>query len=141
MNVVILMGRITKDTELKVTSNGTSVMSFTIAVQRKYKNTNGGYDADFINCVAFGKTAEFIQNYFDKGRLINVIGSMQSRTWNDAQGQKRQSTEVIVNEVNFCGDKPQQSDPLNDVVSALGGTEYISNDLTPVDGSQDDLPF
>ena len=141
MNVVILMGRITKDTELKVTSNGTSVMSFTIAVQRKYKNTNGGYDADFINCVAFGKTAEFIQNYFGKGRLINVIGSMQSRTWDDAQGQKRYSTEVIVNEVNFCGDKPQQSDPINDVVSALGGTEYISNDLTPVDGSQDDLPF
>lgn len=141
MNVVILMGRITKDTELKVTSTGTSVMSFTIAVQRKYKNTNGGYDTDFINCVAFGKTAEFIQNYFEKGRLINVIGSMQSRTWDDAQGQKRYSTEVIVNEVNFCGDKPQQSDPINDVVSALGGTEYVSNDLMPVDGSQDDLPF
>ena len=135
LNKVILMGRLTTDPELRTTPKGDEVISFTIAVERSFADANGERRADFINCVAWKGTARFIHGHFEKGKMINVCGSLQVRTWDDAQGQKRYSTEVIVNEANFCGDKTK-SDPLDDVVQAVKEGGFV-----PVCGNDDDVPF
>ncbi|MBE7031078.1 MAG: single-stranded DNA-binding protein [Ruminococcaceae bacterium] len=108
MNKVILMGRLTRDPELRTTPNGVSVCSFSIAVNRRFKNAAGEYDADFINCVAWRQTGEFVSRYFAKGRMIGVIGSLQTRTY-EKDGQKRYATEVQVDEAYFAGDKAGES--------------------------------
>lgn len=138
LNKVLLIGRMTKDPELKFTPSNVAVVAFTIAVDRKYQKQGEERKTDFINCVAWRSAAEFIAKYFTKGQMINVCGSLQTREWNDAQGQKRYATEVIVDEVNFCGDK--KSDPLNEVVNAIGGTQYPPQGFAPVD-VDDDVPF
>ncbi|MBO7452728.1 MAG: single-stranded DNA-binding protein [Clostridiales bacterium] len=102
MNKVILIGRLAKDPEVRNTSNQTAVCSFTIAVDRRFKDGNGQRQADFINCVAWRQTATFIGNYFRKGSKIAVTGSIQTRTYDDNQGQKRYVTEVVVDEAEFC---------------------------------------
>ena len=136
LNKVILMGRLAADPEIRMTPNNVEVMSFTIAVNRRFDRDK----TDFINCVAWRDTAKHIHSYFSKGQLINICGSLQVRTWDDAQGNKRYTTEVIADEVNFCGDKPQQKDPLNDVVNAIGGTQFPPQGFTPVEDDSD-LPF
>lgn len=140
LNKVILMGRLTADPELKYTPSNVAVCSFTIAVDRSYTKPGEQKQADFINIVTWRNTAEFVSRCFVKGQMINICGSLQTRTWDDAKGVKRYTTEVIVDEVNFCGDKPQQKDPLNDVVNAMGGTQYPPQGFTPVDDDSN-LPF
>ena len=108
MNKVFIMGRLTKDPELKKTPSGVSVVSFTVAVDRKYKDDAGIHPTDFINCVAFSYTADFLNKFFVKGQLIVVIGSLQTRTWEDSDGNKKYVTEVIVSEVQFTGDNRSQ---------------------------------
>ena len=108
MNKVILMGRLTKDPELKKTQSGSSVVSFTVAVDRQYKDDAGMHPTDFINCVAFSYTADFLNKFFVKGQLLVVIGSIQTRTWEDSEGKKNYVTEVIVSEVQFTGDNRSQ---------------------------------
>jgi len=100
MNLIILKGRLVKDPELTVTQSGVPVSKFTLAVDRKIKK-EGGTNTDFINCVAFQKTAEFITKYFTKGQLILVNGSMQNRMW-EKDGVKQYATDVIVADVEFC---------------------------------------
>ena len=100
MNLIILKGRLVKDPELTVTQSGVPVSKFTLAVDRKIKK-EGGTNTDFINCVAFQKTAEFITKYFTKGQLILVNGSMQNRMW-EKDGVKQYATDVIVGDVEFC---------------------------------------
>ncbi len=107
MNKVILVGNLTRDPEKRSTGQGTSVTSFTIAVSRRFKNADGGYDADFINCVAWRSTADFVAQYFQKGSRIGVVGSLQSRSYDDKNGNRRYVTEVNVEEVEFAG--PRQS--------------------------------
>ena len=102
MNSVCLVGRLTRDPELKNSAAGTQICSFSLAVQRSYKNQNGEYEADFINCTAFKKTAEFIQKYFSKGSQIAVQGEIRTRKWDD-DGKTRYGTDVIVNNVTFVG--------------------------------------
>lgn len=102
LNKTILLGRITKDPELKSTPNGVSVCSFTVAVNRRFKNSNGNYDADFINCIAWRNTAEFISKHFKKGSMIGVVGSLQTRVY-EKDGQKRYITEVVAEEAYFAG--------------------------------------
>lgn len=104
MNKVILMGRLTKDPEFKKTQSGVSVASFALAVDRGYKDDDGIRQADFINCVTFSNTADFINKYFVKGQLILVIGSIQTRTWEGQDGKTNYVTEVIVSEAQFTGD-------------------------------------
>lgn len=106
MNKAILMGRLTKDVDLRQTQNNIPVASFTLAVDRpgKIKAT------DFINCVAWRQTAEFVSKYFGKGRLILVVGSIQTRQYTDKNGQNRTVTEVLVDEVSFTGE-PKQAAP------------------------------
>ena len=101
MNKVELVGRLTKEPEVKLTSNQTKFCNFTIAVDRRFKDANGQRQADFINCVAWKQTAEFIQKYFHKGNRIGICGSIQTRTYEDQNGQKHFITEVLAEEAEF----------------------------------------
>lgn len=103
-NRVILGGRLTSQPELKTTQSGTNVTTFTIAVNRK-KGKDGDQQSDFINCVAFKERAELICRYFSKGSSICVVGEIQTRKWQDNNGNNRYATEVIVNEVCFVDSK------------------------------------
>lgn len=144
LNKVILMGRLTRDPELKYTPSNVAVCSFSIAVDRRYARPGEQRQADFINIVAWRNTAEFVSKYFVKGQLINVCGSLQTRTWDDAQGVKRYATEVIADEVNFCGDNrsgsANQSDAMDQGFVANTQQTHAPNGFTPID-TDDDLPF
>ena len=109
MNKVELIGRLTHDVEMRQTPNGVSLARFSIAVTRRFKNSNGEYDADFINCVAWRQTGEFIAKHFQKGGMIAVVGSIQSRSWDGNDGKKQYATEVVVDEVYFTGAKKQNN--------------------------------
>lgn len=100
MNKVALVGNLTRDPESRQTQNGISTCSFTVACQRHFKNAEGKYDADFIPCVAWRQTADFICKYFQKGNKIGVTGSIQTRSY-EKDGQKRYVTEVVVDEAEF----------------------------------------
>lgn len=124
MNKVILVGNLTKDPELTTTQNGVSVARFTVAVQRKFKNANDEYETDFINCVAWRTSAEFIHKYFKKGNKIGVVGAIQTRVFNAEDGSKRYVTEVVVEESEFVqskkgednqdGEKKPELEPIDD---------------------------
>ena len=102
LNKVILMGHMTADPELKQTTSGISVCSFSIGVNRRYsKSDQGQKSVDFINIVAWRQQAEFVSRYFKKGSCIVVCGSIQTRDWTDQQGQKRYATEVVADEISF----------------------------------------
>lgn len=101
MNKVILVGRLTKDPEIKTTSSDKKYCNFAIAVDRPFKDANGNRQADFINCVAWNQTAVFIQKYFKKGSKIGIVGSIQTRTFEDNEGIKHFVTEVTVSEAEF----------------------------------------
>ena len=101
MNKVELVGRLTKDPEIRLTSNQTQYCNFTLAVDRRFKDANGNRQADFINCVAWKQTAAFIQKYFLKGARIGVCGSIQTRSYEDNEGKKVFVTEVLVEEAEF----------------------------------------
>ncbi|MBO5281080.1 MAG: single-stranded DNA-binding protein [Clostridia bacterium] len=100
-NKVILIGNMTADPELKQTQTGTSVCSFSIAVNRRFSKNEQGQTVDFINIVAWRQSADFVCRYFKKGNPILVCGQLQTRTWTDNQGQKRYATEVVADEVSF----------------------------------------
>ena len=140
LNKVILMGRLTADPELRMTPNNVEIITFTIAVDRRY-NKGQQKQADFITCVAWRETAKFIHTHFNKGKMINVCGSLQTRAWDDTQGNKRYATEVVVDEVNFCGDRTntQNNDPSNDVINVVNNLK--NSEFTPVDDVDGDLPF
>lgn len=108
LNKVILMGRITRDLELRQTPQGTAVLTFTIAVDRSYARQGEERQADFITCVAWDKRAEFISRYFNKGRMIAIVGNLRSRTYDDKNGTKHYVTEVYVDEASFTGEPKQQ---------------------------------
>ncbi len=109
LNKTILGGRLTADPEFKQTASGISACTFTIAVNRSYAK-DGQQEADFINCQAWRKTAEFICKYFKKGSAICVVGAIQTRSWTDDSGQKRYATEVKVDEATFVEGKNDASD-------------------------------
>jgi single-strand DNA-binding protein len=129
LNKVILGGRLTSDVELKQTPQGIAVCSFSIAVNRKGKDAQ----TDFINCQAWRNAAEIISKHFKKGSSICLVGSIQTRTWNDNNGQKRYATEVIVDEVYFVDSKSDFGTDTPPLVAPTPNFEEVSND--------DDLPF
>lgn len=108
MNKVILMGRLTRDPEMKQTPTGLSVARLTIAVNRRFAK-DGQQNADFIGCVAWRQTAEFICKYFRKGSMIAVVGNIQMRSWDGQDGKKQYATDIVIDEAYFTGDKPQSS--------------------------------
>lgn len=120
-NKVILGGRLTADPELKTTSSGISVTSFTIAVNRRFGNKNGdGPQADFINVTAWRQTAEFVTRYFRKASSICVVGSIQTRSYDDQNGNKRYVTEVVADEAMFVDAKNESPAPVQQAANALG---------------------
>lgn len=106
LNSVIIMGRLTRDPEMRHTQNGTAVASLTLACDRDFKPKSGEKETDFIDVVVWGKTAEFSANYFNKGRMAIVEGRLQVRNWQDKDGNKRKSTEVVADRMYF-GDSKQ----------------------------------
>lgn len=101
MNQVQLVGNITRDPEYRTLQSGVTCCQFTVACQRRFKNANGTYDADFINCVAWRQTADFVNRYFLKGNKIGLTGTIQTRSYDAQDGTKRYVTEVIVENVEF----------------------------------------
>lgn len=109
INTVVLMGRLTADPELRTTTSGNSVTSFTVAVDRNYKQGEER-QADFINVVAWKGTADFVSTYFKKGQMIAIEGRLETRNYEDKNGNKRTATEVIANNVSFCGGKAEKKE-------------------------------
>ncbi len=163
MNKVMLMGRLTHDVDLRQTPQGVSVARFSIAVNRRFKDQNGNYPTDFINCVAWRQTGEFISRYFHKGSMIAVVGSIQTRTWEGQDGKKNYATDVVVEEAFFTGSKSESGSSQGnggynqDYASVQGGFGapaqnsssqnadfaggFDEMDFAAIDGSEDDLPF
>jgi single-strand DNA-binding protein len=110
MNNVTLVGNMVRDAEIKTTTTQKSVATFTVAVTRKYKNADGEYQSDFISCVAWGATAEFIAKYFPKGAKIGIVGSIQTRTY-EKDGAKVYVTEVNVSDAEFVERKAKDDVP------------------------------
>lgn len=108
MNKVVIIGRNTRDVELKQTSSGTAVAEFSIAVKRNFK-TNGQYESDFFDCVAYGKTAELISQYVKKGDMVGIDGRLQTRNYTNKEGRKVYVTEIIVENVEFLATKKQET--------------------------------
>lgn len=140
-NRSILVGRITKELELKQTPNGVSVTSFSIAVDRQYKSKSGEKQTDFIGIVAFRQTAEFITKYFNRGSTILIEGTLQSRTYTAKDGQKRTAWEVVADQARFVGSKSDgqgantSSNPLFSNASPSGADDFAEID------DDGDLPF
>ena len=104
-NIIVLQGRLTTQPELKTTNSGTAYMKFCVAVERDYQAKGEDRQTDFIDCLAWTKTAEFIEKYFDKGSMILLTGTLQTSNFTDKNGNKRKSVDVNVATVNFCGEK------------------------------------
>jgi len=147
MNKVILMGRLAKDPEVRYSQSAEplAVARYSLAVSRRFKR-QGEQDADFINCVAFGKTGEFAEKYFKKGQMVSIVGRLQVRSWDDQDGKKRWSTEVVVEEQFFAESKA--SFESHKAVPATAGSP-APKQTAPADGfypineniEDDDLPF
>ena len=105
LNNIVIMGRLTRDPELRRTGSGVAVTSFTLAVNRDFSGKDGEKETDFIDCVAWRQTGEFVSKYFSKGRMACVQGSLQMRDWTDKDGNKRRSAEVIASNVYFADSK------------------------------------
>lgn len=152
LNSCVLMGRLTKDPELRTTQSGKIVASFSLAVDRDFQQS-GEKQADFISVVAWGKTAEFIDKYFCKGRMIAIQGRIQTRTYTDKDENKRKAVEVVADKVSFTGEKTAAQEP-----SRIEGYEPAGKTRSPVSApdvryesgnlgdftelsSDDDLPF
>lgn len=108
MNNVSLIGNLVRDNDLKYTSNNKAVLKNTIAVKRDYKNANGEYESDFISIVAFGSTAELLSKYTDKGSKVGVVGKITTGSYDDQDGKKRYTTDVIVNNITLLGQKKKE---------------------------------
>ena len=144
MNKAILVGRLTKDPELRTTASGVSVCRFTVAINRRFKNAEGNYDADFINCVAWRQQAEFLARFFAKGRMVGLVGSIQTGSY-EKDGQRVYTTEVVADEISFVDSKSDAagSQPMG---GANANTTPKSDSFGAADGfipmpADDDLPF
>ena len=144
LNKVVLAGRLTKDPELKQTATGVSVLSFTLAVNRRYasKNEQGESQtqADFISVVAWRNTAEFIARYFKKGSAICITGSIQTRSWQDQQGQRRYATEVVADEAMFVDSRSESGAADGYQAPAFSSTGAVAPSFEE-HNTDDDLPF
>lgn len=131
MNKVVLMGRLAKDPDVRYTTNNIAVVQFPLAVNRRFAKQGEERQADFINIVAWNKTAEFCSMYFKKGQQVGVIGRLQTRNYDDKDGKKVYVTEVVAEEVYFADSKKEEQNPFANAPA--------SNEFTPV--NDEDLPF
>lgn len=137
MNKVIIIGRTTKDIELKQTSSGTAVAEFSVAVKRTFKNASGENESDFFNCIAFSKLAETISQYVKKGDQVGVEGRLQTRNYTNREGRKVYVTEIIVENVEFLSTKKQETVE----APSFEATDPFANANFEEVGNDDDLPF
>ena len=147
LNRIILMGRLTRDPELRRTQSGTAVTSFSLAVDRDFKSQNGDKETDFIDIVAWRSTAEFVSKYFTKGRMAVVEGRLQIRDWTDRDGGKRRSAEVVADNVYFGDSKrdgagdygaaPAYSAPSRPAAAPMSG----HSDFAEIGEEDGELPF
>lgn len=132
MNKVELIGRITRDLEVR-TGGSTSILNFNVAVQRKFKDKDGKYTADFINCVAFGKQAEFIAKYFKKGSQIAIVGRINTGSYTNKDGKTVYTTDVAVEEADFVGSKSENA--------ATTPEKKADDEFLNIPDTVDDVPF
>ena len=139
MNKSILIGRLTADPELRQTQSGIASCRFTVAVNRKYKNEQGEYEADFITCVAWRQTAEFVSRYFSKGKMIAVEGTLHTGSYQDKNypDVKHYTTDVYVDNVEFCGDKGSSSTAASTAPQSYTPTAQPQPTQAPVEQSFD----
>jgi len=145
LNHINIMGRLTKDPELRHTGTGTAVASFTLAVDRDFKSQDGQKETDFIPCVAWRNTAEFVSRYFTKGRMAVVSGRLQMRSWTDKNGNKRVSAEVVADNIYF-GDSQKTAQSSAEAPTEAPTEGYTPGEFTEPDAfaqlqSEGDLPF
>lgn len=150
LNKIFIMGRLTRDPELRTTNSGTSVASFSLAVDRNYKGADGEKETDFIDCVAWRQTGEFAAKYFAKGRMAVVEGRLQIRPWTDKEGNSRRSAEVVADNIYFGDSKrdsagdmggysaPAYTAPAGGYSAPVGGG---SSGFAEIDEEDGDLPF
>ena len=149
LNHIIIMGRLTRDPEMRRTGSGIAVTSFTVAVDRDFKsNSAGEAETDFIDCVAWRQAGEFVGKYFTKGRMIVVSGRLQIRSWTDKDGNKRRTAEVNADNVYFAdskGDKAssgtQTPAPANYGAPAYSASAYPASDFEMLEDDDAQLPF
>lgn len=132
INKVILMGRLTRDPEMRHTNSGTPVTTFSIAIDNGYGDNKR---TDFVNCIAWNKTAEFVSKHFAKGKMIIVIGRITTRSWETQDGKRAYATEVVANEVSFGESKSSQQ------TATQPSMQDDDDDFTPLDEEDDDLLF
>lgn len=147
LNHITIMGRLTRDPELRRTGSGIAVTSFTLAVDRDYKAKDAEKETDFIDCVAWRSTGEFVGKYFTKGRMAVVSGKLQIREWTDKSGNKRRTAEVLADNVYFGDSKSEGSDSKQNtgafVPPAYSAGSYAppAGDFAPLDDDDAQLPF
>ena len=134
LNHIDIIGRICRDVEIRTTQNGTTVARFPVAVDRDYQSGGGERQTDFIDVVAFKNTASFLERNFRKGQMIAVSGRLQSRKWEDRDGNKRVAWEVVADSVHFCGDKKQEG-------TNYGGVNVSPPTFEEMPDSEGGLPF
>ena len=142
INNSVIMGRMVATPELRKTSGGVSVTSFTVAVERSFVKQGEERQADFIDCVAWRGTADFIANHFPKGAMIAAVGSIQTRTFEDKNGNKRKATEIVVDSASFCGGKNENHQNTANYTPVAESPSYqpTGADFDEI-GNDDDLPF
>ena len=149
LNKIFIMGRLTRDPELRRTQNGTAVAGFALAVDRDYKNADGTKETDFIEVVAWRSSAEFVSKYFAKGRMAIVEGRLQIRDWQDKDGNKRRSAEVVADNVYFGDSKKEGDSSGGSYGGSSGGYKAAGKavDVEPGEGEfaeiedEEDWPF
>ena len=145
LNHIVIMGRMVRDPELRQTQSGISVCSFTLACDRDFKSKEGGEkETDFIDCVAWRSTAEFVSKYFTKGRMAAVSGRLQLRDWTDKDKNKLRSAEIVVQDVYFGDSKPKDEEPPEVFQGAASGfpdSSGLPDGFVPDFGEGGDLPF
>lgn len=141
LNNVNLCGRLTHDVDLRYTQSGKAVGSFSLAVNRNFKNSDGDYEADFINCTIWGKSAENLANFVSKGSLINVSGRLNTRSYDNKQGQKVYVTEVIVENFDLLDSKNKGKKVNQTSSKSHQSKDPFANSGQPIDITNQDLPF
>lgn len=146
LNQISVQGRIVRDPELRRTASGKAVTSFTLACDRDFKNQQiGEKEVDFIECVAWGGTAEMVEKYFHKGQMAVATGRLQLRDWTDKNGQKRRQAEILVNNIYFCGSKESGTQASSGADNGYSAQAYQATapaaNFVELDGADEQLPF
>lgn len=146
LNSISIMGRLSSDPQLRRTASGKAVVSFSVACERDFKNQQTGEkEVDFIECVAWGGTAEMVEKYFHKGQMAVATGRLQLRDWTDKNGQKRRQAEILVNSIYFCGSKESGTQASSGADNGYSTPAYQAPapaaNFAELDGEDEQLPF